>query len=92
MLTSTLCFGNITLVRGSVGIGRRARLRILWYSYRVSSSLIFRSLENRPDLQDGFLVSIGFCQDKNILQKEMSWVIISADSGMGFLCPFTESY
>ena len=44
MLTSTLCFGNITLVRGSVGIGRRARLRILWYSYRVSSSLIFRSM------------------------------------------------
>ena len=30
------------MVCGSVGIGRRARLRILWWSHRVGSSPIFR--------------------------------------------------
>ena len=30
-------------IRGSVGTGRRARLRILWWLHRVGSSPIFRT-------------------------------------------------
>ena len=54
---SGACYGNIVWVqvpspasliiksgmRGSVGTGRRARLRILWWVHRVGSSPIFRS-------------------------------------------------
>ena len=53
---SGACYGNIVWVqvpspaslimseriRGSVGTGRRARLRILWWVHRVGSSPIFR--------------------------------------------------
>ncbi len=55
---SGACYGNIVWVQvpspasiflkriicGSVGTGRRARLRILWWVHRVGSSPIFRSL------------------------------------------------
>ena len=37
------------MVRGSVGIGRRARLRILWVYSRVGSSPIFRTTVSRSD-------------------------------------------
>ena len=56
---SGACYGNIVWVqvpspaslitksgmRGSVGTGRRARLRILWWVHRVGSSPIFRIKE-----------------------------------------------
>ncbi len=42
LLTFIFLFVIILSVRGSVGTGRRARLRILWHSCRVGSSPIFR--------------------------------------------------
>ena len=55
---SGACYGNIVWVqvpspasqfnigmRGSVGTGRRARLRILWWVHRVGSSPIFRIIK-----------------------------------------------
>ena len=33
-------------IRGSVGTGRRARLRILWWLHRVGSSPIFRTKDS----------------------------------------------
>ena len=56
---SGACYGNIVwvqvpspasliipeIIRGSVGTGRRARLRILWWVHRVGSSPIFRIKE-----------------------------------------------
>ena len=43
-ICSIIIFGrNKKVFCGSVGTGRRARLRILWHSCRVGSSPIFRS-------------------------------------------------
>ena len=36
-------FNSLQIICGSVGTGRRARLRILWWVHRVGSSPIFRS-------------------------------------------------
>ena len=41
-------------IRGSVGTGRRARLRILWWLHRVGSSPIFR-------IKPGFVRVQAFC-------------------------------
>ena len=65
---SGACYGNIVWVqvpspasqfnigmRGSVGTGRRARLRILWWVHRVGSSPIFRSQVGNRNVPDLFL-------------------------------------
>ena len=65
---SGACYGNIVWVqvpspaspikysgvRGSVGTGRRARLRILWWVHRVGSSPIFRSQIGNRNVSDLF--------------------------------------
>ena len=38
-------FNSLQIICGSVGTGRRARLRILWWVHRVGSSPIFRIKE-----------------------------------------------
>ena len=69
---SGACYGNIVWVqvpspaslitksgmRGSVGTGRRARLRILWWVHRVGSSPIFRSLIGNRNVPDFFCASV----------------------------------
>ena len=52
-------------IRGSVGTGRRARLRILWWLHRVGSSPIFRRKKEirncfRRD-SSGFFYCMGNC-------------------------------
>ena len=68
---SGACYGNIVWVQvpspasliipeiicGSVGTGRRARLRILWWVHRVGSSPIFRSQVGNRNVPD-FFVSV----------------------------------
>ena len=43
-------------IRGSVGTGRRARLRILWWLHRVGSSPIFRRKYKSLEFQGFFLL------------------------------------
>ena len=44
-LTISIIFDKISMLRGGVGTGRRARLRILWEQSRVGSSPILRSTQ-----------------------------------------------
>ena len=44
------CESMTSMVSGSVGIGRRARLRILWVYSRVGSSPIFRTKDSGKNL------------------------------------------
>ena len=49
----------LQIKRGSVGIGRRARLRILWWLHRVGSSPIFRTKRKDSGMKSWvFFVSV----------------------------------
>ena len=66
---------------GSVGTGRRARLRILWWLHRVGSSPIFRMIMSRAK-------SSAFC----LVQKMSLTPVLAQRSEVCFLCRNKEAW
>ena len=54
-------------IRGSVGTGRRARLRILWWLHRVGSSPIFRIRSKEKSYMTSLFLVLQFLQSKTLV-------------------------